>query len=241
MKARADLPESEFAMLLRGGASGRRLAQRHSSAARSVLDFSKREHGARRAKAGPGRSAQPAEALHGVSGRRCMITGKVANKANRVTFSGKRHTRHQRPNLQYKWIFWEREERWIRLRLSAKGMKTIEKLGLDAAANRAGLDLYSLNYRDGSSARKEWKDKNNAHGTPPKLRPSMRHRTTEQRPFIPAWKREQLEKMSAGDAENEKNRWLAKNSRLYKKQLREQRAAEMLQQEQQAPTAVTGE
>lgn len=147
-----------------------------------------------------------------------MITGKEANKANRVTFSGKRHTRRQMPNLQYKWVFWEREERWIRLRVSTKGLKQIEKLGLDTAAARAGLDLYALNFRDGSSAREAWKDANNAHGTPEKIGKRMTKRALARGPYIPPWKKQQLEQMSADDAEKEKERWLSRHSRVYRKQ-----------------------
>lgn len=48
-------------------------------------------------------------------------------------------------NLQYKRIWWEAGKRYVKLRLSTKALKTIEKNGLDAVAKKAGIDL-----------RKEW-------------------------------------------------------------------------------------
>jgi len=68
-----------------------------------------------------------AAGLHGMSGRKCMLTGKKANNGYTVSFSHKRVKHLQHANLQYKRVFWEREERWIRLRISTNAMKTIEK------------------------------------------------------------------------------------------------------------------
>jgi large subunit ribosomal protein L28 len=78
--------------------------------------------------------------LHGVSGRKCMLTGKKANNGYTVSFSHKRDKHLQHANLQYKRVYWEREERWIRLRISTNAMKTIEKARAppaNAAAGRA--------------------------------------------------------------------------------------------------------
>lgn len=44
-------------------------------------------------------------------------------------------------NLQRRRLFWEEGDRWVRLRLSTKGIKTIDKYGLDKAARKFGLDL----------------------------------------------------------------------------------------------------
>jgi large subunit ribosomal protein L28 len=62
-----------------------------------------------------------------MSGRKCQLTGKKANNGYTVSFSHKRVKHLQHANLQYKRVFWEREERWIRLRISTNAMKTIEK------------------------------------------------------------------------------------------------------------------
>ncbi|XVE81894.1 hypothetical protein DITRI_Ditri15bG0102800 [Diplodiscus trichospermus] len=44
-------------------------------------------------------------------------------------------------NLQYKKVWWEAGKRYVKLRLSTKALKTIEKNGLDAVAKKAGIDL----------------------------------------------------------------------------------------------------
>lgn len=44
-------------------------------------------------------------------------------------------------NLQKRKMFWEEGNRWVRLRLSTKGIKTIDKYGLHTAAKKFGVDL----------------------------------------------------------------------------------------------------
>lgn len=75
------------------------------------------------------------------SGRVCPFTGKKANKANKVSFSNHKTIKLQSVNLQYKRIWWEAGKRYVKLRLSTKALKTIEKNGLDAVAKKAGIDL----------------------------------------------------------------------------------------------------
>lgn len=77
----------------------------------------------------------------GFSGRICPFTGKKANKANKVSFSNHKTKKLQFVNLQYKKIWWEAGKRYVKLRLSTKALKTIEKNGLDAVAKKAGIDL----------------------------------------------------------------------------------------------------
>ena len=75
------------------------------------------------------------------SGRICPFTGKKANKANKISFSAHKTKKLQFVNLQYKRIWWEAGKRFVKLRLSTKALKTIEKNGLDAVAKKAGIDL----------------------------------------------------------------------------------------------------
>ncbi|XP_057959898.1 large ribosomal subunit protein bL28c [Malania oleifera] len=79
--------------------------------------------------------------LQPVARRVCPFTGKKANRANRVSFSNHKTKRLQFVNLQYKRIWWEAGKRYIKMRLSTKALKTIEKNGLDAVAKKAGIDL----------------------------------------------------------------------------------------------------
>ncbi|WOK95391.1 50S ribosomal protein L28, chloroplastic [Canna indica] len=76
-----------------------------------------------------------------VARRVCPFTGKKANKANKVSFSNHKTKKLQFVNLQYKRVWWEAGKRYLKLRLSTKALKTIEKNGLDAVAKKAGIDL----------------------------------------------------------------------------------------------------
>ncbi|XP_020212682.1 uncharacterized protein LOC109797154 [Cajanus cajan] len=76
-----------------------------------------------------------------VARRVCPLTGKKSNRANKVSFSNHKTKKLQFVNLQYKRIWWEAGKRYVKLRLSTKALKTIEKNGLDAVAKKAGIDL----------------------------------------------------------------------------------------------------
>ncbi|XP_024018480.1 50S ribosomal protein L28, chloroplastic [Morus notabilis] len=79
--------------------------------------------------------------LQPVARRVCPFTGKKANKANKISHSAHKTKKLQFVNLQYKKIWWEAGKRYVKLRLSTKALKTIEKNGLDAVAKKAGIDL----------------------------------------------------------------------------------------------------
>ncbi|XP_062230440.1 large ribosomal subunit protein bL28c-like [Phragmites australis] len=76
-----------------------------------------------------------------VARRICPFTGKKTNRANKVSFSNHKTKTQQFVNLQYKKLWWEAGKRFVKLRLSTKALKTIEKHGLDAVARKAGIDL----------------------------------------------------------------------------------------------------
>lgn len=76
-----------------------------------------------------------------LTGRICDLTGKRRNNAYNVSFSLKRTKKVQQPNLQYKRIWWEEGQRFVRLKLSTKAIKTLEWKGLDKMAKEAGIDL----------------------------------------------------------------------------------------------------
>jgi large subunit ribosomal protein L28 len=69
------------------------------------------------------------------------LTGKKANNGYKVSFSKKRTKHLQQPNLQYKRLWWEEGRRFVRLRISTKALKTVERNGLQAMANKAGINL----------------------------------------------------------------------------------------------------
>jgi large subunit ribosomal protein L28 len=73
--------------------------------------------------------------------RKCVFTGKRPNVANKVSHSNHKTKKRQNPNLQYKRIWWQEGERFVRIRLSTRAMRTIDKVGLSKFALDSGVDL----------------------------------------------------------------------------------------------------
>jgi large subunit ribosomal protein L28 len=59
-----------------------------------------------------------------------MVTGIRPRTGNNVSHANNKTKRRWKPNLQTKRFFFDEENRWIRLRVSAKGIKIIDKRGL---------------------------------------------------------------------------------------------------------------
>ncbi|GAB2782602.1 50S ribosomal protein L28 [Amycolatopsis magusensis] len=62
----------------------------------------------------------------------CQVTGRRPGFGKQVSHSHRRTSRRWDPNLQTRRYWVPSEGRWIRLRVSVKGMKTIDKRGIDA-------------------------------------------------------------------------------------------------------------
>lgn len=69
----------------------------------------------------------------------CQITGKKALVGNNVSHSNKKSKRVFNPNLRTKRFFLEEEGRWVTLKVSAHGIRTINKLGLAAAMKESNF------------------------------------------------------------------------------------------------------
>ena len=61
----------------------------------------------------------------------CQVTGKRPITGNNVSHAKNRTKRRFNPNLHHHKFWVESENRWVRLRLSAKGMRIIDKKGID--------------------------------------------------------------------------------------------------------------
>ncbi len=68
--------------------------------------------------------------------RVCQVTGKRPMVGNNVSHAKNRTRRRFLPNLQSHKFWVESENRWIRLRLSTKGMRIIDKLGIDSVLKK---------------------------------------------------------------------------------------------------------
>jgi large subunit ribosomal protein L28 len=64
--------------------------------------------------------------------RRCQVTGKTAMVGNKVSHSNRKSKRRFEVNLQTKRFWFEEESRWVKLRVSAHGMKIIDRRGVAA-------------------------------------------------------------------------------------------------------------
>jgi large subunit ribosomal protein L28 len=64
--------------------------------------------------------------------RVCDITGKRPTVGNRVSHANNKRRRRFLPNLHTQRFWLEGEKRWVTLRVSTNGMRTIEKRGIDA-------------------------------------------------------------------------------------------------------------
>ncbi len=72
----------------------------------------------------------------------CQITGKKAMAGNKVSHSNVRTKRKFNVNLFKKKFYWVEEDVWISLKISAAGLRTINKIGLDAALKKAAEKGY---------------------------------------------------------------------------------------------------
>ncbi|MGH8217035.1 MAG: 50S ribosomal protein L28 [Steroidobacteraceae bacterium] len=64
--------------------------------------------------------------------RVCEITGKRPAVGNRVSHANNKRRRRFLPNLHRQRFWLEAEKRWVSLRVSTHGLRTIEKKGIDA-------------------------------------------------------------------------------------------------------------
>lgn len=67
----------------------------------------------------------------------CQITGKKAIVGNNVSHSNVKTKRRFNVNLFTKKFYWVEQDAWIRLNISANGLRVINKIGLDAAIKKA--------------------------------------------------------------------------------------------------------
>ena len=63
--------------------------------------------------------------------RVCQVTGKRPMVGNNVSHANNKTRRRFLPNLQNRRFWVESENRFVRLRVSTKGMRIIDKLGID--------------------------------------------------------------------------------------------------------------
>ena len=73
--------------------------------------------------------------------RRCQLTGKRPLVGNNVSHANNKTKRRQFPNLQWKRIYVPELKRWVRLRISTRALRTLNKKGLLQFLREEGLTL----------------------------------------------------------------------------------------------------
>jgi|HubBroStandDraft_1064217.scaffolds.fasta_scaffold122074_4 large subunit ribosomal protein L28 len=68
--------------------------------------------------------------IFAIMARVCQITGKVPVSGHKVSHSNIKTNRRFLPNLQTKRFFLAEEDKWITLKVSTEGLRTINKNGL---------------------------------------------------------------------------------------------------------------
>jgi large subunit ribosomal protein L28 len=76
--------------------------------------------------------------------RVCQLSGKRANNGMAVSHSHVRTKKLQQVNLQDRRLWWAEGKRFVRLRVSTKALRTIQKKGLAAYAGEMGVNLARL-------------------------------------------------------------------------------------------------
>jgi len=76
--------------------------------------------------------------------RICDITGKTVHIANNVSHAQNRTKKRQLPNLQDKRIFVPEAGAWLKLTLSTRAIRTINKIGLRAICKQYDVNFDAL-------------------------------------------------------------------------------------------------
>jgi len=76
--------------------------------------------------------------------RKCKLTGKKPNVANNVSHANNRTKRRQLPNLQDKRLYVDELGRFVRVRLSTRALRTVNKKGLMPYLREKGLKITDI-------------------------------------------------------------------------------------------------
>jgi large subunit ribosomal protein L28 len=65
--------------------------------------------------------------------RKCALTGREPGFGHNVSHSQRKTSRRWDPNVQTRRYWLPSQRRWVRLTLSVKGMRTVDRIGVEAA------------------------------------------------------------------------------------------------------------
>lgn len=73
--------------------------------------------------------------------RKCKFTGKKPLVGNKVSHAKNKTKTRQAPNIKTKRLYYPEEERWVKVRISARALRTISKKGLQKFLDDNGLEI----------------------------------------------------------------------------------------------------
>ena len=73
--------------------------------------------------------------------RKCMITGKGPLRGYHVSHAHNKTKRKQLPNLKKRRFFLPEQNKWVELKISVKGIKILDKVGLSAFLRKNNLTI----------------------------------------------------------------------------------------------------
>lgn len=76
--------------------------------------------------------------------RTCSLTGKRRNVKMQISHSHIRTKKVQLPNIQTKRLWYEEEQRWVRVRLSTRALRTVTRKGLGTWLRENGKTLRDI-------------------------------------------------------------------------------------------------
>ena len=76
--------------------------------------------------------------------RRCTFTGKKTTTGYHVSHSNRHVKRKFKPNIHKKRIYIPELKRWVRVKLSTRALRTLNKKGLYATLKTYGLKLEDI-------------------------------------------------------------------------------------------------
>lgn len=74
----------------------------------------------------------------------CELTGKKVASANHVSHANNHTKRKQHPNVHGQRIYVPELDRFVKLKVSTRALRTITKIGLKAYAKKLGIDFQKL-------------------------------------------------------------------------------------------------
>jgi large subunit ribosomal protein L28 len=69
----------------------------------------------------------------------CQVTGKKVMSGNKVSHSNRKTKRKFYPNLLVKRFYVAEEDKWVTMKVSAAGLRTIDKKGISAVLKDMGV------------------------------------------------------------------------------------------------------